>query len=434
MSPDALGSDGASSGGSTGRFSGGLLEDLEARGLVQITTDREALAARLAEGPITLYFGCDPSADSLHIGNLIGILVMRRFVEAGHEAIALAGGATGMVGDPSGKSDERNLLDQATVERNVARIAGQLRRIGAVEETVDNFTWTSPITFLEWLRDVGKHMTVNQMIAKESVKARLEGENGISYTEFSYMLMQAHDYLHLHRTRGCELQIGGSDQWGNIVSGVELVRKATGTHVHALTWPLLLRSDGKKFGKTADGAVWLEADRTSPYQLFQYFVRVPDGDVRKMLLQFTLLPVEECEAIADAHEKAPERRDGQRRLAIEVTTLVHGAAEAEAAQAAAAILFGASPVDAPASAIETLAGEVPTSTVRLPIDAVDLLVETGLATSKGDARRTIDQGGVYLNGERIAADRAATADDLLHDRWLLLRKGKSTYHLVVAGS
>jgi len=408
-----------------------LLADLEARGLVQDTTDREALAARLAEGPVTLYFGCDPSADSLHIGNLIGILVMRRFVEAGHDAIALAGGATGMVGDPSGRSDERNLLDDATVRHNVERIADQLRRIGGVDETVDNATWTRPISFLEFLRDVGKHVTVNQMIAKESVRSRLEGENGLSYTEFSYMLMQAHDYLHLHRTRGCELQIGGSDQWGNIVLGVDLVRRATGTHVHALTWPLLLRSDGKKFGKTAAGAVWLAADRSSPYQMFQWFVNVPDADVEKMLLQLTLLPVDECRAIAEAHAKAPERREGQRRLAVEVTSLVHGRQAAEAARAAAGILFGESPLEAPREAFETLAAEVPTTTMAVDgADPVDLLVGTGIASSKGDARRTIAQGGAYLNGERVGEGRTATRDDLLHGRWLLLRKGKSTYHLI----
>jgi tyrosyl-tRNA synthetase len=406
-----------------------LLADLEARGLVHDTTDRDALAARLAEGPVTLYY------DSLHVGNLIGILVMRRFLEAGHRAVALAGGATGMIGDPSGRSDERNLLDETTVRHNVGRIAEQLRRIGGVEELVDNTEWTAPMTFLDFLRDVGKHVTVNQMIAKEAVRARLEGESGISYTEFSYMLIQAHDYLRLHLDRQVELQIGGSDQWGNIVLGVDLVRRATGRHVHALTWPLLLRSDGKKLGKTAEGATWLAADRTSPYQLFQYWMRVPDADVRKMLLQFTLLPVAECHEVADAHEVAPERREGQRRLAREATALVHGAEATERAEAASALLFGASPLEAEPGAFETLAAEVPTTAA--PVDGVgvvDLLVLAGVASSKGDARRTLGQGGVSVNGERVDDERVLSAADRLHGRWVLLRKGKSTYHLVDAGS
>jgi tyrosyl-tRNA synthetase len=405
-----------------------LLADLEARGLVQDTTDREALAARLASGPVTVYSGFDPTADSLHVGNLIGVLMLRRFAEAGHHALALAGGATGMIGDPSGKSEERNLLDDETLGRNVAAIAEQLGRISGVE-LVDNATWTRPLSFLEFLRDVGKHMTVNQMMARESVKVRLESEHGISFTEFTYQLVQANDYLHLHRARGCELQMGGSDQWGNIVAGVELIRKADADRVHALVWPLLLRSDGRKFGKSEAGNVWIGAHRTSPYQFFQYWMQVPDADVRRFLLQLTMLPVEECNALADAHDEAPERREGQRRLAREVTTLVHGAAAAVAAEEASAILFGGDPTTAAVEAFDQLADEVPTSAVVLPVELVDVLATAGVVKSKGEARRQLEQQAVSVNGTKVGVDRVLTPEDRLHGRWVLVRKGR-TYHLL----
>jgi tyrosyl-tRNA synthetase len=411
-----------------------LLADLEARGLVQDTTDREALAARLAEGPITLYCGFDPTADSMHVGNLIGVLALRRFAEAGHVAIGLAGGATGMIGDPSGKSEERNLLDDATLARNLDSIREQLGRIAGVE-LVDNGDWTKPVSFLEFLRDVGKHVTVNQMVAKESVKARMASDNGISYTEFSYMLIQANDFLHLHRARGCELQVGGSDQWGNITMGADLIRKVAGGHAHALTWPLLLRSDGKKFGKSETGNVWLGAHRTSPYQFFQYWMQVPDADVERFLLQLTMLPVDEARAVAAAHAEAPHQRDGQRRLAREITTIVHGADAARDAEAASAILFGGDPRVATADSLAFVADEVPTTTVeraRLAegVDIVDLVVEAGLFKSKGEARRTLN--GVRVNSVNVDEGRTVSTADLLHDRWVLLRKGK-TYHLVEAG-
>jgi tyrosyl-tRNA synthetase len=411
-----------------------LLADLEARGLIQDTTDRDALAARLAERPISLYCGFDPTADSLHVGNLIGVLMLRRFAEAGHEAIGLAGGATGMIGDPSGKSEERNLLDDETLAHNLAAIRAQLAEIAGVE-LVDNGDWTKPITFLELLRDVGKHVTVNQMVAKESVKARMAGESGISYTEFSYMLIQANDFLHLHRVRGVDLQIGGSDQWGNITLGADLIRKVTGDHGYALTWPLLLRSDGRKFGKSEAGNVWLGAHRTSPYQFFQYWMQVPDGDVERFLLQLTMLPVDEARAVAAAHAEEPHQREGQRRLAREITTLVHGADAARDAEAASAILFGGDPRAATAESLAFVADEVPTTTVdrrRLAegIDLLDLLVEANLFKSKGEARRTMN--GVRVNSEGVEEGRAVGAGDLLHDRWVLLRKGK-TYHLVEVG-
>ena len=408
-----------------------LLADLDARGRIQDTTDRDALRTRLAEGPVTLYSGFDPTADSLHIGSLVGMLMLRRFAEAGHEALALAGGATGMIGDPSGKSEERNLQDGATLARNVEAIAEQLRRISGVE-LVDNATWTTPVSLLEFLRDIGKHVTVNQMVAKESVRARMQSESGISYTEFSYMLLQANDYLELHRTRRCDLQMGGSDQWGNITLGCDLIRRVTGDHVHALTWPLLLRSDGKKFGKSEAGNVWLAAHRTSPYQFFQYWMQVPDADVERFLLQLTMLPVDECVAVAGEHAAAPEKRIGQRRLAREITTIVHGADAAANAESASAILFGGDPRKATADSLAFVADEVPTTTVasdRLAagIDLIELLVEAGLFKSKGEARRTIN--GVAVNSERVDDTRAITTADLLHDRWVLLRRGK-TYHLI----
>ena len=408
-----------------------FIADLEARGLIQDSTDRDALRARIAAGPVGVYYGCDPSNDSLQIGNLIGLLVLRKFADAGHHAVALAGGATGMIGDPGGKSSERNLLDEATLKHNYDRIAGQLSRIAGVP-LVNNLDWTGELSLLDFLRDVGKHANVNQMVARESVKARLDSENGISFTEFSYQLLQANDYLNLFRHNQVEIQIGGSDQWGNLLAGVDLIRRADGGHVHAFTWPLLLRSDGKKFGKSEDGAVWLAADKTSPYQFFQYWMNVADADIERFLLQLTLLPVEECYAIAAAHAEAPFRREGQRRLAREVTTLVHGAEATAAAEEASAILFGGSPAGASAQALEFLATEVPTSPFTAGVTLAAALAATPLASSLSDARRTISQGAASVNGAVVPEDRPLTEADLLHRRWLLLRKGKRNYHLLDA--
>jgi tyrosyl-tRNA synthetase len=421
-----------------------LLDDLEARDLVHDSTDREALAARLAEGPISLYYGCDPTADSLHIGNLIGLLVLRRFQDAGHRPVALAGGATGMVGDPSGRSEERNLLDDETLSANVAAIKAQMSRIVDFDDgraaLVDNRDWTAGVTLLDFLRDVGKHVTVNQMLARESVKARLASEHGISYTEFSYMLLQAHDYLRLHRDLGVELQIGGSDQWGNIVSGIDLVRRMDGAAVHGLSWPLLTAPDGSKLGKTTGARIWLDPARTSPYQFFQHWMQTDDRQVGEFLGKFTLLPLADVAAVTDEHLAHPERRVGQRRLAVEVTSLVHGRAAAEAAEHAAAVLFGGSPVDAPAEALDVVAAEVPTA--PLPADGeldagadlVELLVATGLASSKGDGRRAVAQGAVSVNGRKASAEDAVRAGDVLHGRYVLLRKGKRHYALLVGGA
>jgi tyrosyl-tRNA synthetase len=410
-----------------------FLADLEARGLVQDSTDRDALRARIQAGPVGVYYGCDPSADSLQVGNLIGLLVLRRFADAGHQAVALAGGATGMIGDPGGRSKERNLLDAETLAANTDRIAGQLDRIARVS-LVNNLGWTESLTLLDFLRDIGKHASVNQMIARESVKARLESDNGISFTEFSYQLLQANDYLHLCRHHQVELQIGGSDQWGNLLAGVDLIRRADGKHVHAFTWPLLLRSDGKKFGKSEDGAVWLAADRTSPYQFFQYWMNVADADIERFLLQLTLLSVEECRAVAAEHAGAPFKRSGQRRLAREITAIVHGAEATLAAEEASAILFGGSPAGASGQALEFLATEVPTSPFVAGVTLAAALAATPLASSLSDARRTIGQGAASVNGSVVSEDRPLAEADLLHNRWLLLRKGKRNYHLLDAAT
>jgi tyrosyl-tRNA synthetase len=413
-----------------------LLSDLDARGLLHDSTDRAALAARLAAGPITLYYGCDPTADSLHHGNLIGLIMLRRFQDAGHSAIALAGGATGMIGDPSGRSEERNLLDDATLDRNVAAIKEQIGRIvdvtGERGRLVDNRDWTQPISLLEFLRDVGKHATVNQMLARESVRIRLESEQGISFTEFSYMLLQANDYLWLHDHLGCELQVGGSDQFGNILSGVDLIRRKRQKAVHALAWPLLTAPGGAKIGKTAGARLWLDPAKTSPYQFQQHWMQLDDGEVDEQLKFFSLRPLAEIEDVLAAHREAPERRVAQRTLADDVTTIVHGAAAARAAAEAAEVLFGGDPVDASAAALDTIAGEVPTSRV-VPDDlrdVIDLLAGTGLATSRSDARRLVQQGSVRANDQVVTADWRGDEVELLHGRYLLLRKGKRTFHLV----
>ena len=365
-----------------------ILDDLDARALIHDSTDRDVLAERL-ERPITVYCGFDPTADSLHVGNLVPLLLLRRFQEHGHTPIALAGGATGMVGDPSGRSDERNLLDQATLDRNLAAIRAQLEafldfaRSQRPARLVDNRDWTAPVSVLEFLRDVGKHITVNQMLAKESVRARVQSEHGISFTEFSYMLLQANDFRWLFEHEDCELQVGGSDQWGNITAGIDLIHKALGARAFGLTVPLITRSDGAKFGKTAAGAVWLDADRSSPYELYQYFVNVPDADAAAASAEFT-------------------------------------AASASLSE----------------TQLAALVGEIPTTEIardRLEgMPLVDLLVEVDLASSKSDARRTVDQGGAYVNDEAVPTLRAVGAGDLLHGRYLMLRRGKKRRHLVIA--
>lgn len=415
----------------------GLFGELSTRGLIHDSTDAASLETRLSSGPIGVYVGFDPTADSLHVGHLLGQLTLRRFQMAGHRPFPLAGGATGMVGDPSGKSEERNLLDAETLQHNVESIKKQLANLldfspGKNAATlVNNADWTSSISALEFLRDVGKHITVNQMMAKESVKNRLNSENGLSYTEFSYMLLQANDFRHLCATHDVELQMGGSDQWGNITAGIDLIRKTLGRSAFGATWPLVTRSDGQKFGKTADGAVWLDAQRTSPYQFRQFWMQMPDADVVRYLPQFSLASLDEIRAVITQHEQAPEKRTAQRVLATEMTSLVHGASAASNAEAAADILFGADPTSASRDALLAVGSEVPTTAVSSSDldDPIALLVRAGVATSNSDARRTIQQKGLKVNGQALEEGETLASKGILHDRWVLIRKGKTTYHL-----
>ncbi len=417
-----------------------LLDDLADRGLIHDLTDRDALAERLESGPVTLYCGFDPTADSLHVGSLLGLVMLRRFIDAGHRALVLVGGATGMIGDPSGRSSERNLLDAETLAQNVAGLSGQVGRIlgdDGAWELVDNADWTAPVGLLDFLHDVGKHVSVNQMLARESVRARLGSENGISFTEFTYQLLQANDFWWLSEHRGCELQVGGSDQWGNLVAGVDLIRRRGGGSVHALTWPLLLRSDGTKFGKSASGGnVWLDAERTSPYRFYQFFMQVEDADVERLLLQLTVVDIAEVAGLLAAHRAAPHERIAQRRLAYEVTTLVHGSPAADQARQASEVLFGGTVTGAPAEVFEMLADEVetwrvPRAELAAGLTMVDVFVRSGLASSKKDARRTLEQGGGYGNDVRIGPDDRLAESDLLHDRFALVRRGRKAYALVV---
>ena len=420
-----------------------ILSDLEARGLIHDTTDRDALAAQLDKGPIVLYCGFDPTADSLHVGNLIGLLTLRRFQLAGHRPISLAGGATGMVGDPSGRSAERNLLEDEGLAHNLTGILPQLRQFLDFEgdpqaKLLDNRAWTVGIGVLDFLRDVGKHVTVNQMMAKESVRNRMAEGEGISYTEFSYMLLQGYDYLWLAENEDCELQVGGSDQWGNIVLGVDLIRRKLGRSAHALTWPLLTKPDGSKYGKTAGGeTIWLSAEKMSPYRFYQAWIGVDDSEVRKLLLQLTFLSPEEVEEVVTQHEREPHLRLGQRRLASELTAVVHGESAAMTAVEASQVLFelGADLTSVSESALEFVSGEIPsTRRPKLNNGIVDLLVETELSQSRKEAKRAISEGGVYLNGDRVTdVELSPTSEDLLHGKYLLLRRGKKLWHLLVVG-
>ena len=414
-----------------------LLNDLDARGLIHDSTDRAALIERLNQGPIGVYVGFDPTADSLHAGHLLGQVMLRRFQLAGHRPVVLAGGATGMVGDPGGRSEERNLLDRETLNHNVACVKKQLEKIldfdGPVAaRMVDNATWTEPMGTLEFLRDVGKHFTVNQMVAKESVRARMESENGISFTEFSYMLLQANDFRHLCEFENVEMQMGGSDQWGNITAGTDLIRRRLTKSGYGLTWPLLTRSDGQKMGKSVHGALWLDPEKTSPYEFRQYWVQLPDEDVERFLLQLTLRSVEDIHALMNEHRAAPEKRLAQRALATDVTTLVHGAAAEQAAAEAAQVLFGGDPTTASAEALAVVAREVPSSEVTREQlgDQIAVLVQTGLAASNGEARRTLTQKGFKANGQTLEEAKSLLEVDLLHGRYILLRKGKTNFHLL----
>ncbi|MDE0496646.1 MAG: tyrosine--tRNA ligase [Acidimicrobiaceae bacterium] len=420
-----------------------VLADLDARGLIHQTTDRQALAKRLESGPITVYCGFDPTAASLHVGNLMGLLTLRRLQLGGHRPIALAGGATGMIGDPSGRSTERNLLDDDALAHNLEGIVPQLRQFLDFDggpyaaRLLDNRAWTVGVGVLDFLRDVGKHVTVQQMVGKESIRNRLDDGDGLSYTEFSYMLLQAYDYLWLAENVECELQVGGSDQWGNIVLGIDLIRRRLGRAAHALTWPLLVRPDGTKYGKTAGGeTLWLSAEAMSPYRFYQAWIGVDDADVGRLLRQLTFLEMDEIRDIAAEHQADPGRREGQRRLAAEITSIVHGDAAATAAVGASEVLFGgaASLSEVSAPALAFVASEVPSAPLRaLDASVVDVLVDAELAQSRSDARRALAEGSVYINGDRTTEpDRLVGADDLLYGRYVLLRRGKKRWHVATA--
>ena len=417
-----------------------LFEDLSWRGLVHQMTDPE-LAKLLDHEVLTVYVGFDPTAPSLGLGNLLQLCTLRRLQQAGHRPIAVAGGGTGMIGDPGGKSEERALLSPEQLEANLAGIRAQLGRFldfGAGALLLDNGEWLWDLGLLEFLRDVGKHVTVNTMMAKESVRARLEErDHGISYTEFTYMLPQAYDFLHLFDTHGCRLQVGGSDQWGNIVMGVDLIRRMRGEQAHGLTTPLVVKADGTKFGKTEAGNVWLDPQLTSPYQLFQVLLRTDDGEVGRYLRYFTWLDRETIEALEAATVQHPERREAQRTLAREVTALVHGEEEAARAEGAAAALFGEDVAELDERTLLEVFAEAPST--KLPrhtmdgdgLALVDALVLTGLAPSKSAARTAIQQGGAYVTNRReIDVDRRLVPSDLLHGRYLVLRRGKRDHALL----
>jgi tyrosyl-tRNA synthetase len=410
-----------------------ILDELEWRGLIAQSTDRDALAAELESGPITVYSGFDPTAPSLHAGHLIPLLTLRRFQRGGHRPIVLAGGATGMIGDPR-ETGERTLNTADTVADWADRIRGQLERFvdfdpsptGAV--VANNLSWTSELSAIEFLRDIGKHFSVNVMLDRDTVRRRLEGD-GISYTEFSYMLLQANDYVELHRRYGCTLQVGGSDQWGNIIAGVRLVRQTVGAAVHALTTPLVTDTEGKKFGKsTGGGNLWLDPDMTSPYAWYQYFINTADADVVRYLQWFTFLSRDELAELAQVTAERPHERAAQRRLARELTTLVHSEAATAAVEHASAALFGRGELaglDEPTLAAALREASVAELKPGGPDAITDLLVATGLSASKGAARRTIAEGGVSVNNERIDSDEwVPQPTDFLHGRWLVLRRGK----------
>jgi tyrosyl-tRNA synthetase len=413
-----------------------ILDELRWRGLIAQSTDLEALTAEAQRGPLTVYAGFDPTGPSLHAGHLVPLLALRRFQRAGHRPIVLAGGATGMIGDPR-DIGERSLNEADTVAEWTGRIRGQLERFvdfsdsgdsptGAI--VADNLEWTGRLSAVEFLRDIGKHFSVNVMLDRDTIRRRLEGE-GISYTEFSYMLLQANDYVELHRRHGCTLQIGGSDQWGNIIAGVRLVRQKLGAAVHALTVPLVTAADGTKFGKsTGGGSLWLDPQMTSPYAWYQYFVNTADADVIRYLRWFTFLSADELADLEQATAERPQQRAAQRRLARELTVLVHGEAATDAVEHASRALFGQGELDRlDAATLEAALRETSVAelTPGAPDDIVELLVSSGLSESRKAARRTIGEGGVSVNNERIEADDwAPRPADFLHGRWLVLRRGK----------
>ena len=416
--------------------------DWEFRGILHQVTD-DALFEQLNNGGVTVYAGFDPTAPSLHMGNLLQIVNLRRLQDAGNRPIALAGGGTGLIGDPSHKATERRLMSQEQLAENLRQIERQLERYldfssaagSATAQLLDNASWLTVLSLTDFLRDTGKHFTVNQMIAKESVKSRLERPDvGISYTEFSYMLLQAYDFLHLYQQHNCTVQIGGSDQWGNITMGVELVRKVAGAQAYGLTTPLLLKNDGTKFGKSESGAVYLDPSMTSPFAMYQFLLNSDDADVGKLLRYFTFLSHDDIRDLDDKTANAPHERAAQRALAHAVTSFVHSEADAVAAANAGRALFSEDIVSLDAATLVEALSDAPSSDVARSeilagIDIVELLVRTALATSRGEARRFVDQGGVYVNNRKLDGD-VVSSQHLLHDRYIVVRRGRRQTHLI----
>jgi tyrosyl-tRNA synthetase len=415
-----------------------IVDELHWRGLVAQSTDEAALRAALAAGPVTFYCGFDPTAPSLHMGNLVQLLTMRRLQDAGHRPIALVGGSTGLIGDPKPTS-ERVLNPRETVARWVENLREQVARFLVADgenavQVVNNLDWTEPMSALDFLRDVGKHFRVNAMLRKEAVAARLQSQDGISYTEFSYQLLQGLDFLELYRARGCTLQTGGIDQWGNLTAGTDLVHRVTGASVHILATPLITKSDGTKYGKTEGGTVWLDAALTSPYAFFQFWLNAEDSQVGHLLRVFTFRSREQIEELERATLERPAAREAQRALAADVCTLVHGAAATAQAVTASAALFGRGELhELDAQTLHDATAELPQARVSVGDSVVDLLVEVGLAPSRSGARRTITEGGAYLNNEKVVdPDAVVQPEQLLHGRYAVLRRGKKSLAAAIA--
>lgn len=418
------------------------LQELEARGLVQQVTHRDELEELFEKGPVTVYCGFDPTAESLHIGNLFPVMMLAHLQKLGHRPITVVGGATGMIGDPSGKDAERQLLTPEHVAKNCDGLRDQLSgylEFGEGESEavmVNNHDWIGPFSFIDWLREVGKYFTVNSMIAKESVKRRLDNrEQGITFTEFSYQMLQGYDFMHLRREMNCQVQVGGNDQWGNITAGCDLTHKMLGERVYAITCPLMTTASGEKFGKSAGNAIWVDPELTSPYEFYQYWIQVEDADVEKWLKVFTFLSIEEIEAVVAEHGEATYKRIGQKRLAEEVTRIVHGQAGLDSALKATNVLFGGEISGFTDKELRSIFADVPSSErSRSELDGegiaiVDLLAET-VCASKGEARRLLKQGGANLNNAKVGDDKVVTAADLASESSLVLRSGKKKYHVV----
>jgi len=414
-----------------------FLQDLAARELIVDSTPSDELAAHLHEARRSAYIGFDPTADSLHVGSLLGLLLLRRLQLAGHRPIVLVGGGTGLIGDPSGKTGERALNETETVRAMAARLTRQVSRLIDFDRgenaalLVDNYEWLSALSLIPFLRDVGKHFSISGMIAKEAVRARLQ--TGISYTEFSYQLLQAYDFRELHRRHGCTLQMGGSDQWGNITAGIELIRRMDGAAVHGFTHPLVAKMDGTKFGKTESGTVWLDPAKTSPYEMYQFWLNTADADVVRFLKLYTFLALEEIEALRESTERAPEKREAQRVLAREVTALVHGEEGLRDAETITASLFTGDVTALSADQLRQAFAGAPTTALAsadLGGPLVDVLVRAGLAESKRRGRELLATGAIQVNGRRVsAADAVLSREAILPGGFVVLRKGKKTYHI-----